>query len=586
MKKNQINAIYIKKPTTQDGQVIMAAVMMFLTLSIVVIVGIALPISSQVKNGALALQTRRGIIAADAVNDEALYRLNSGRTLPASIVLGLNQATATAQIIDTGTGKEILTLGEAGTTDRYSKAVFTQSAGLAITYGVQTGTGGLQMSGGPTVYGNVYANGNIVASGGSTITGTAVSASMYELEDQVNIGSSGTPWGFQDVGKSSNVQTIAQSFMVSTSTPITSIDVYVKKNGAPANATIRIYNNNGGTVGTTQQGSNASLSAAMVGNSYGWVKTYMYSPITLQPNTLYWLTIQYSGNNTKYYTFGLTNDEYADGSMKLKNNTGSYYNPGTATQDMYFRIYTGGVSTISGINIGGDANAAIVNSSNISGNLYCQSGTSNNKSCNTTQPLPNYAPIPVIDSMIDGWVAEASAGTVRNSTWNLGGATATSTPGPMRINGDLIVGGGATLTLRGPLYVTGLFKIEGGAVVRLDPSYGTDDEVIVANNFKLSGGGVLNGSGQSGSYVTLVAKGTDAGEYAGIAEGGTSAVIYVAPNGTMKFSGGATAKASVANKIIMEGGTTLTYEAGLASLSFAQGASGAWNVDSWKEVSN
>jgi hypothetical protein len=524
--------------------------------------------------------------AVELLNDDLLYRLNTGKSLPSIVLLGINEANAMAQITNTGDAIEVTTLGEAGAADRYSFARFSETTILSVASAVQTGSGGLQMSGGPTVYGNVYANGNIVASGGSTITGSAVAASAIEMEDEVNVGSNSNPWGSQDVGKASNVQTIAQSFTVSTTTPITSIELYVKKTGSPANATIRIYNSNGSTVGNSQQGSNASLSASLINGSYKWVKTYMYSPITLTPGTVYWITIQYAGNNSSYYTFGLNNNEYGTGAVKLKNNTGNYYDPATLSEDMYFRVYTGGVSTISGVTINSWASAGIVNNSTVGGVLYCQSGTSNNKSCNTSYPLPNDAVLPVNDSIIDIWKTKASVGTIRNSSWTLSGSVATSTPGPMKINGDLIVGGGAILTLKGPLYVTGLFKIEGGAVVKLDSSYGLNDEVIVANNFKLTGGGVLQASGTSGSYVALVAAGTDGTDYAGIAEGGTSAVVYMAPNGTLKFSGGAGAKAGVANKIIMEGGTTLTYEAGLVDLTFLAGLSGLWNVDTWKEVTH
>lgn len=584
MKKNLRKNKYHKGH--EDGQVIMAVVMMFLVLSVVVVGGIALPISSQIKNALLSVQTRRAMSAVELLNDDMLYRLNTGKSLPAIVVLGINEANAMAQINNTGSAIEVTSIGEAGTADRYSFARFSETTMLSVTCAIQTGSGGLEMSGGPTVYGDVYANGNIVASGGSTINGSAVAASTVEMEDEVNVGSNSTPWGSQDVGKASNVQTIAQSFTVSTTTPVTSIDVYVKKTGSPANATIKIYNNNGSTVGNSQQGSNASLSASLINGSYKWVKTYMYSPITLTPGTTYWITIQYSGNNSNYYTFGLNNNEYSTGAVKLKNNSGSYYDPTTITEDMYFRVYTGGVSTISGITINGWASAGIINNSTVSGTMICQSGTSNNKSCYTGYPLPNEAVLPVNDSIIDIWKAKASVGTVRNSSWNLGGATATSTPGPMKINGDLIVGGGATLTLNGPLYVTGLFKIEGGAVVKLANTYGSNDEVIVANNFKLSGGGNLQASGVAGSYVALVASGTDGAEYAGIAEGGTSAVVYMAPNGTLKFSGGAAAKAGVAKKIIMEGGTTLTYEAGLVDLTFLAGLSGFWNVDTWKEVTH
>ena len=52
----------------------------------------------------------------------------------------------------------------------------------------------------------------------------------------------------------------------------------------------------------------------------------------------------------------------------------------------------------------------------------------------------------------------------------------------------------------------------------------------------------------------------------------------------MLFSGGAQAKQATANKIIMDGGTTVNYESGLSNPNFTSGPSGAWVIDAWKEV--
>ncbi len=567
----------------------MAATLIFLTLSLVVVIGISSPIASQIRNSSLVLQTRKSVTAAETMNDDALYRLNSGRTLPATMVLALNDSTSTAQITDVGGAKQIISIGEFGNTERVSKSTFSQGSGVSISYGLQVGNGGLTMNGGPTIYGNAYSNGNITASGGSTITGSASAAAYLSASPLISNGTDVTPWGSVDVGKTNNVQLIAQSFQVPVTSSITSFNIYVKKSGAPANGTLKIYNSNGSNVGTTQIGSSGTLSAALVNGQYDWIEIYPTAPITLTANTTYWLTFEYQGSNVNYYTLGANDNTYGAGSLKLKNKTGgswgAYYDATPGTKDIYFSMTTGVVSTISGITIQGSANAAVINNSTVNGNLYCQSGTSNNKACDDTQPLPSSQPMPISSANIQAWKDEASSGTIRNSSWDLGNDTSTSTPGAMKIVGDLTVRDGATLTITGPLYVTGRFKIEGGARVKLASSYGTGDEVIVVQSFKLSGGGTLNGSGTAGSYVTLVADSANiGGVYAGEAEGGTSAVVYMAPFGTIKFSGGASAKAAVANAIIMEGGTSLVYEAGLASITFNNGPSGAWNVNSWKEI--
>lgn len=574
------------RKTHQSGQVVMVAVMIFLVLSVVVVVGISSPITAQIRNSSLVLQTRKSANAADVLQDDALYRLNSGRTLPATIVLSLNDSTSTAQIADVGGSKQIIAIGESGRTERYSKATFSQGTGVSINYGLQVGNGGLDMSGGPIIYGNVYSNGNITGSGGSTITGSASVASYLSSSPILENSATGTPYANIEVGKSNNVQLIAQKFRLSTANQITAISLYVKKNGAPANATIKIFNNSGGSVGTSQQGSTGSMSASLVSSNYDWVEVYPTSPISLNADTDYWLTIEYQGSNSNYYTFATNNNAYSDGALKLRNKTGStwgsYYDASPNTQDMHFQLMTGATGSMSGVIVNGNANAAVVNSSTVGGNLYCQLGSGNNKACDASQPLPSALPMPVSAANIQAWKDEAAAGTIRNSSWSIGGSTVASTSGAMKIVGDLTLNGGGILELNGPLWVTGTLSVSGGAKIQLSSAYGTGDEVIVVNRASLSGGGMVTGNGQAGNYVLLVADDTTSSAIN--ASGGTGSVVLVAPYGTITFSGGTSAKSAIANRMVMSGGTTLVYESGLADISFTTGPSGAWNVDNWREI--
>lgn len=576
----------------ERGQVVMIAVFVFLALSLAVIIGISVPISAQVRNSNAVLQTKKSLVAADVLNEEVLYRLNTGNPLPSTIILSLNSGTSSATISDVGSAKQIIANGVSGSYQRNAKAIYTQGGGLSLTFGLQVGNGGLQMSGGPTIYGGVYANGNIVASGGSTITGNTVAASVYELDTEVENFTSGTttPTHTQPVGLTSGVRRVAQSFTVSTSTPVTSFDLFVKKTGAPANATLRIYNNSGTSVGSTQIGGSGSLSASLV-NAYTftWVKVYPLAPISLTPGTVYWVTVEYNGNNSNYYRFAANDNGYAGGDMKVKNSSGSYFNPTPSTMDMWFKVYMGGLSTISGITIQGFANAGIVNSSTINNALYCQNGTSNNKACDTSQALPSPLPFPISTATIDAWKSSASGGTVRSS-WTISGATATTTSGPMRINGNLTVTAGGSLTLGGPLYVTGTITVSGGAYIALSSSYGAGDEKIIGQYVRLTGGGQIRGNGTAGNYIIVVADGPDCSpacsgsNYSIAASGGTGSVVLIAPNGTIEFIGGTSAKSAVAQRMIMSGGTILNFEAGLTNLSFSTGSSTNWNVESWKEI--
>jgi hypothetical protein len=571
----------------QSGQVVMVAVMIFLVLSVVVVVGISSPIASQVRNSSLVLQTRKSVNAADILQDDALYRLNSGRTLPATIVLSLNDSTSTAQITDVGGEKQIIAVGESGRTERASRATYSLGTGVSISYGLQVGNGGLDMSGGPIIYGNVYSNGNITGSGGATITGSANVASYLSSTPILENTASGTPFANIEVGKSNNVQLIAQKFRLSSASQITAIGVHVKKNGAPANATLKIYNSSGGNVGSTQQGGSGSMSASLVSTSYDWVEIYPTSPISLSASTDYWLTIEYQGSNANYYTFAANDSVYADGALKLKNKNGNqwgnYYDATPDTQDLYFTMMTGATGSMDGVIVNGNANAAIVNNSTIGGSLYCQQGTGNNKACDTTQPLPVSQPMPVSAANIQAWKDNAAGGTIRNSSWSIGGNDFASTSGAMKIVGDLTLNGNGILELNGPLWVTGTLSVSAGGVIRLSNAYGTGDEVVVVNKASVTGGGVVTGNGQAGSYILLVADDTTSSAIS--ASGGAGSVVLVAPYGTINFSGNTSAKSAIAYRMVMSGNNTLVYETGLADISFTTGPSGAWNVDNWREIS-
>jgi hypothetical protein len=162
----------------------------------------------------------------------------------------------------------------------------------------------------------------------------------------------------------------------------------------------------------------------------------------------------------------------------------------------------------------------------------------------------------------------------------------------MRINGDLTISSGATLTINGTLYITGNLNMSGAGKIQLGSSYGTGAGVIVVDGTTdLSGGALITGNGQAGSYAFLVSTNTlcpmgvsCGNNYAIDASGGTGSVVLVAQGGGIRFTGGASAKAAVASYMYLSGGTTLVYETGLANVNFSSGPGGTWVVDEWQEI--
>ena len=235
----------------------------------------------------------------------------------------------------------------------------------------------------------------------------------------------------------------------------------------------------------------------------------------------------------------------------------------------------------------GNAEANTVNYTNASGFIYCNTGTGNNKSC-TPQSDPSYVAYPVSDANITKWKSDASAGGTYNGDYNTP-SYGTSSLGPKKITGNLNVTGSQILYLTGTIWVQGNITVSGSAKIVLDSSYGNTSGIIVSDGWlDLEGSGQLNGTGQTGSYLLFVTTSncdkTFCTHNAIDISGAAGSVVLNAQNGTLNFSGSASAKEATAYKMTLSGATTVNYESGLANMNFTSGPSGGWNVGSWQET--
>ncbi len=581
--------------------VVMTAVLFFLVISLALVVAVANPITQQIRASSNYMNSAQGYVAAEVLNDDALYRLNSGRSLPSSLSLTLNNATSTAVITDFGTSKQIVATGNNIDTRRSVQSLYSQVPGTSFNYGLQTGTGGINLQGGAGIYGSVYSNGDITGTNGTFVTGSAYSANRSDASLDQTSGTTTPPlYQVEFGGQLSNADPrpndASQSFTVTSTSTLTSLSLYIMKNStAWANdITVRIVNNSAGKPGSTTLAS-ASLLASAVPTTQSDISVSFASPVSLTIGTTYWIVLDTSNSWGNYYSWGASDATYANGIAKLGIQGGTWASTTPATLDAYFGIYLGGdTGKITGITIGsagGDGHAHEIEDGNISGSnkAYCQiaSGTTN-KACDTSQADPAPEAFPIVDSLIDDWKADATAGIVR-STWSV--PSSTSTAGAMRINGNLSVGGGTTLTINGNLYVTGNLTLNGGGRIVLGSSFGSSAGVIVVDGTSdLTGGAYISGNGTTGSYVLLVSTNvgcalpTSCSDYAIEQSGGVGSVVLSAQKGGIRFTGGASAKAATANYMSLTGGTTLNYEAGLSSVNFSSGPGGTWSVNNWKEI--
>lgn len=588
-----------EKTKTNKGAAMMIVVFFFMFISLTILVGIVTPVVREFKIAKDNFDSKQSYFIAESGVEDMMYRIKNKMevgTVGDNRELYLNDRDLFVPIpteyLDLGSGrKKIVMTGDVNSNQRTVDLQLTTSTGVSFNYGVLVGQGGITMGGSGTINGNIYANGPITGDSSAIITGTAISANSPSMvSDQSN--GSGVPAVNVTFGNANSTQDIAQSFKVLNSSPLNKVQLYIKKYGSPSSATVKIMNNSNGSVGSTVLAS-GSLSSSSVTTSYGWIDVSFTSNPLLDPTKTYWLVIDASTSNKNYYIMGATSgDSYTDGISKIGQLGGTWNLPTLSGQDYYFAIFLGGVNgSITGnsgsqwnqLHVGtvsGTAQANTVNYVNSTGNIYCKTGTGNNKSC-LDQPDPTYIAFPVSDANIEEWKNEALAGGVYTGNYTVGWEGATI--GPKKIVGNLTVSSGGTLTVTGTLWVTGNIVLNGGSLTKLSSSYGSNDGVIVADGtITVSGGGHATGSGTDGSYIMLLS--LDESTSAVSISGGAGAVIAYAMRGTLSVSGGASLKEATGYRMIINGGSSVTYESGLMNNNFSSGPSGSWGIDSWKET--
>jgi hypothetical protein len=589
MKKNVLK--------NERGQVIIVGLVFF---AILLLFSGALTtyVSSYVKSGRTSVVKAQALGLAEAGIDKAAYELNqdSGYTGEDDTALGNGVFSVSVSSIS-GNAKRVVSTAcvpncanpRATRTVRATLTINNEV--ISFNYGVQAGNGGFVMNGGALIEGNVYSNGSIVATNGVHITGSATAANPPTVyADQANATPLPPPSPVT-FANSTSTQDFAQSFQLSVGEPMNNIQFYIKKVGSPSNIAVKIVNDSAGSPGSTVFMS-GTLSAALVTSSFGWVTATMPSTPVLDPGQTYWMVLDTSSNASKYYILGANNNGYANGVAKIGKYGTSWSDTSPAGLDGYFQMYLGGdASTLggsdydTGVYVGttGSDNAWAhnVKGATVSGNLYCQVGSHNNKACDTSRPDPTPQPMPLSDANIQDWKDEAEAGGTLPGDYHVGWAGATL--GPNVIDGDLLIDGGGTLTVAGTLYIKGNITLTGGGIVRLAASYGSSNGVIVTDGYViLEGGSNFYGSGEDGSYPFLittsacpVAPGCD-GYNAISLSGGAGTVALIAQEGNVLLNGGSALKAVTGKQITMSGGAVLEYDSGLVNANFTSGPGGSW----------
>ncbi|MHB1330475.1 MAG: hypothetical protein ACYCY6_00695 [Minisyncoccota bacterium] len=292
-----------------------------------------------------------------------------------------------------------------------------------------------------------------------------------------------------------------------------------------------------------------------------------------------------AGDGVAFY-YGV---QIGQGGFSIGNNAGingSVYSNGNITggNGSFITGSAVAVGSINNVDVGtgttSDAWASQINNLSVSGDLYCQSGTGNNKSCDTSRGAPATQGFPIQEEEINGWKADASLGgtytgnRIINSNISLG---------PLKIDGDLIISGTYTLTVTGTIWVTGDIVLSNSATIRLSGGYAESGGVVVSDGpISLGNSVFLLGSGQSSSHLLLVS--LDNSSAINMGNSNAVEVILYAPNGTISVGNNASLKSITAKTIALGNGIILNYSQGLLDSVFSSGPTGGFQLDSWKET--
>lgn len=580
------------------GAALTIAVLFFIIISLAIVLGSVNPVVRDFRTGNELITSKLSYATAEAGDEDAIYRIKKGKQISNPEVTALNGGSVSVSVTDTGTGeKQITASGNISNYDRNVQTIIDTGVGVDFAYGAQVGEGGLVMgnnseiTGTGMVAGNVYSNGPISGSNGATITGVATVATSVTQDANWSVCNQD-----QIVGQSNPQIDFAEQFQAGATKPLYKVSLYLKKVGNPANPTIRIVADSAGTPGSTAL-SSSGLSSSLVTGSYGWVDVTFSTPANLTSGQNYWIIFDTGQNSSNYYVWCKdSNNGYGNGIAKYRQNWNSGSGWSSAiTGDLNFITYVGGgPGTINGVSISQDAHANTITNATIGGVAYCQTGSGNNKMCNTSQPDPSPLPMPISQGNIAQWESDATAGGVISG--NCPGASGCSTTmGPKKIVGNLTVNS-TTFTMTGVLYVTGNVSVTNNGTIKCDVSFGANSCVLVADGWiDVSNNGTFAGSGQPGSYLLAVStiQGCNGGSQTSSCASNNSGInignnvsggIFYAEYSMINMSNNAEVKEITGYKLNLANNAQIEYEQGVANANFSSGPSGGWNVKAWNEV--
>lgn len=541
----------------------------------------------QVKASRQAVERSQALQLAEAGIDKAIAELNSDAnfTGETSSALNVGEYTTSITTIDPNT-KQVTSTGfipnstNPKTQVTVKMNVSIDLSAVAFNFGVQVGTGGLQMDNNSSIIGNVFSNGDITG-GNGTITGDAVVAGGGSPTPDKECTATDGNFSFDQ----SDRRDVAQKFTPTVSGPLTKISAYLRKVGTPGDITVRIVTNNSNSPSKTTVGGSGTISGSAVTGSYGWVDGSFASSPMLTAGTAYWLILDTSSSSSNYYVWAQQSGiSCAGGTGKYSGDWNKNPSPTwtAANSDFNYRTYMGGVPTkLANVIVNGTARAHSLEGCTIGADAYYDSVNTCTTTGTSHSGEPDTAPqsLPVSQAQIDEWKSVALSGGTLSGNQTI---TGTQTLGPIKIEGDLTLAIGSTLYMTGPIWVEGDVLINNNASLRVDNAVGNASTVLLADVpsdpsgsglVTISNNAIVTGNTQPNSYAMVLT--TKSGTAMNVSNNAAGA-IYYAGNGTIEVANNAGGNQITGYSIHLSNNASVTYSAGLQSVTFANGPGGSW----------
>lgn len=562
------------------GYVAITMTILAMVVSLTIISAFTFFTLQEVKTNRAYIESVESHYISEGGIEDAVYRIITGKQISASETLGVGNGITTITVTTSGNKR---TIRSEGLRDIYQRnletAVDITTTAVDFNYGVQVGSGGLEMSNNSQINGNIYSNGDIIGNSGALITGDAIAAGGLPASPTVEWITHNADHPF---AVTSTNRDIAQSFTATADGTLPQVSVYLGKIGSPGgDITLRITNDNVNKPASSDI-VNATIANGSVGSSPSWIDVSFSSPPALVNGNKYWIILDYGSNSTTNHW-----NWRKDTSGLYASNTGKYtsdWNSGGAiwtdiAADLAFRAWIGGtVTKIQDVTIGN------VSSGTGRTNLFVNA-TIHGSSCPNSYCIVENLPqkdLPISDGVIQDWKDAATAGGVTFGDVTVSG---TLSLGPQKITGTLTVTNGSTLIVTGTLWVVGDIVFDNNSIIQLTPSYGAASGVVISDaKIDVKNNASISGSGNPLSFMMLFAAKDSTGEEIISVDNNSSGAIYYAGKGWIKFSNNAAAKQATAYGIRLDNNATITYDSGLANVEFSSGPGGGYDVQQWKEV--